>query len=294
MSQNLPSHFVQQFATNIALKLQQKDSRLGGAVMIGSHMGEQAAEVDQVDAIEMQEIAGRFAPIGRVDAALDRRWVSPEHYDLNQLIDKFDKLKLLIDPSSIFVQNAVAAAKRRRDRTIINAFFADAKTGKSGTTTTSFPGGQVIAVNEGAAGNTGASVEKILTGLERLQAADVDTETDMIFHGLNAKANGKLLREVQIIQNKFNVSANIVKGKVMEFMGVNFIHSELFGTDGSGYRRLPMWAKSGMHLGVWEDMQTDIDQRKDLSGHPWQAYLKLTIGATRLEEEKVLEIKCAE
>jgi hypothetical protein len=48
-----------------------------------------------------------------------------------------------------------------------------------------------------------------------------------------------------------------------------------------------------MYLGLWNDMEVDISQRKDLSSLPWQAYLKMSAGATRLEEGKIVEIKCA-
>jgi hypothetical protein len=294
MSNNLPSHYVQQFANNIQLLLQQKDSRLDSLVMTGNHVGEQASPVDQLGAVEMQEVVGRFGPIGRVDASVDRRWVYPESYDLNQLIDSFDKLRLLQDPSSSYVMNAVAAAKRKRDAVIISAFFGTAKTGKSGSTSTTFPSGQQIAVDYGAASNVGLSVEKLIKGKELLMAADVDLEADPINCGITAKQHSNLLREIKITSREFNSEPVLVNGKLKSFLGINFVHSELFGVDGSSYRRIPMWAKSGMYLGLWQDMTTDIDQRKDLSGHPWQAYIKMTLGATRLEEEKIVEIKCAE
>ena len=54
--------------------------------------------------------------------------------------------------------------------------------------------------------------------------------------------------------------------------------------------QVPMWLKSGMGLGVWGDIMTDVSQRKDLTSLPWQVYVKLTIGATRLEEKKVVKI----
>jgi hypothetical protein len=54
---------------------------------------------------------------------------------------------------------------------------------------------------------------------------------------------------------------------------------------------IPVWARSGMHLGIWGDIRTEISQRNDLQGTPWQAYLYMTIGATRLDEEKVFNIE---
>lgn len=294
MSVNMPSLYAQQYATNIELLLQQKDSRLKNLVMNGSHQGEQASPVDQIEKIEMQAPAGRFADIGRVDAAVDRRWVLPNDYDLPQLLDSFDQARLLIDPKSSYVANAVAAANRQIDRELISAFFGTAKTGKTGSGSTSFLSANQVAVTMGAAAATGLNVKKLREAKKILMAYNNDLESEQIYCAITAKQHDDLLAEAQVVSTDFNEKPVLVEGKVMRFLGINFIHTELLGVDGSSYRRLPVWLKSGMHLGQWGSIYTDVDQRKDLSGHPWQAYMKMTIGATRLDEEKVVEIKCSE
>ena len=103
MSINIPTHFAQQYATNIVLLLQQMGSKLRGTVMEGTYIGSQASPVDQVGQVEMQAVVSRFAPMGRVDATLDRRWVFPSDFDLPQMIDSFDKLRLITDPESVYV-----------------------------------------------------------------------------------------------------------------------------------------------------------------------------------------------
>lgn len=294
MSQNLPNHYVYQFANNVQLKLQQKGSKLMPFVMSGSHKGEQASVVDQFDSIEMQEVLGRFSPINRVDAAADRRWVQPSKFDLAQMIDPFDDLQILTDPKSKYVENAVNAAGRKMDDLIIDSFFGTSKTGKLGTTSTTFPAGQQIAVNFGAASNTGLTIAKLREAKRMLMAAEVDIESDPICAVVTAEQHDNLLAEVQVISNDYRLGAVLEKGKVSEVLGIKLIHCERLDVDGSSYRRIPVFAKSGMYLGKWNEMTTDISQRKDLSGHPWQAYLWMMAGATRLEEEKIVEIKCAE
>lgn len=294
MSINMPSLYAQQYATNIQLLLQQKDSRLKNLVMNGSHIGEQASPVDQIEKIEMQVPAGRFADIGRVDASVSRRWVLPNDYDLPQLLHSFDEARLLIDPKSSYVANAVAAANRQFDREIINAFFDPAKTGKTGSGTTNFLSANQIAATMGAASATGLNVKKLREAKKILMSYDVDVNSEQIYCAITAKQHDDLLAEAQVISSDFNDKPVLVEGKVMRFLGINFVHTELLETDGSSYRRLPVWVKSGVHLGQWGSIYTDVDQRKDLSGHPWQAYMKMVIGATRLDEKKVVEIKCAE
>lgn len=294
MSINIPSHYVQQYATNITLLLQQTNSRLKNLVDQGSHVGEQASPVDQIGAIEMQAPAGRFAEIGRVDASVDRRWCLPNNYDLPQLIDSFDELRLLQDPKSKFVQNAVAAANRQYDREIISAFFADAKTGKTGSTTTSFLSANQVAATMGAAAATGLNVKKLREAKKILMGYNLDLDAEQIYCAVTAKQHDDLLAEAQVVSTDFNDKPVLMEGRLIRFLGINFVHTELLGLDGSSYRRVPVWVKSGMHLGNWGSLYTDISQRKDLSGHPFQAYLKMTIGACRLDEKKVVEIKCSE
>lgn len=294
MSVNIPNHYAQQFATNIELLLQQKDSRLRSLVTSGSYIGEQVSPVDQYDSIEMQAVTGRFEAMGRVDADTARRWVAPQDFDLPQMLDSFDKLRLLTDPQSKYVENAVSAAKRKMDDVIISAFFGSAQTGKTGSSSTSFPSGQQVAVNQGASGNTGLTVAKLREARRILRANEVDLDMEPITCVVTSKQEDNLLAEAQVISLDFNDRPVLVDGRLKSFLGINFVHSERLGVDGNSYRRVPVFAKSGMHLGLWNDITTDISQRKDIRGLPFQVYVYMTIGATRLEEEKVVEIKCAE
>jgi hypothetical protein len=291
---NVPSHFVQQYANTIDLLLQQKGSKLRDKVTSGSYMGKQASPVDQVGAISMLPVGSRFAPMGRVDSPLDRRWILPSDFELPQLLDSFDEHRLLIDPKSKYVQNAVYAAGRQVDDLIIESFFGTAKTGETGATSTSFPAGQQVAVNFGAASNTGLTVSKLREAKRILMANEVDFDSDEIIAVVTAKQHDNLLAEAQIISTEFNEKPVLVEGKVTRFMGITIVHCERLDIDGSSYRRIPIFAKSGMHLGIWGDIMTAISQREDLSGRPWQAYVKMTMGATRLEEKKIVEVKCAE
>ena len=292
MSQNAPQLFGKEYSSTVMLLLQQRGSRLRKGVMSGTHVGDQASPVDQIGSVSMQQVTSRFGAIGRVDAALSRRWVNPTDFDLPQLFDKFDELKIFSDPKSKYVLNAVYAAGRTMDELIIEAFFGTATTGTTGSGSTSFSadGGITIAVDEGASGNTGLTVAKLRAAKKSLMAAEVDFDNDSLWCGINAEAHDSLLQEMQVVSTDFKEKPVLVDGKIMRFMGFNFIHTELYGVDGSSFRRLPAWAQSGMHLGIWDDIQTDISQRKDLTSLPWQAYLKMSLSATRIEGEKIIEI----
>lgn len=290
----LDTFYVEQFSTNVNTLVQQKGSRLRGAVMTGAHVGNQASPVDQVAPVAASKVTSRFAPMGRVDASLDRRWVFPVDYDLPQLVDSFDKLRLIVDPESTFVTNAVYAMGRAMDDEILAAFTGAAKTGVNGATTTNILTANTVGVNTGGT-NSAINVPKLRAGKKLLMSYDVDPEEE-IYCALSATDHDALLNEIQIISSDFNGGdVPVLKnGKVTRFLGVNFIHTErvISGTDDQSgtSRSLPMWAKSGHYMGVWQDITANVSQRHDLQGEPWQVYVKGTFGASRIEEKKIIRI----
>ena len=293
MSVNIPTHYVQQYSTNISLLLQQKGSKLRNAVTLGSHTGKAASPVDQFGKVEMQSVTGRFNPMGRQDAPTDRRWVYPSDFDLPQLIDEFDKLRLITDPSSAYVQNAVMAAGRQFDRLICASFTGTAKTGEAGGTSTGFTPGNEVDVAEGGA-NSKLNVAKIKAVKQLMMANHIDFDTEEAFIGITAADHAALLNEIQVISSDFNGGAPVLReGKIDSFLGFKFIHCELIETALAGTNEvtLPVWVKSGMYLGLWNDIQNSISRRNDLQGEPWQLYTTMTAGATRLEENKVYAIE---
>ena len=294
MSLNLPNHYVISYSSNIQLLLQEKGSKTRGLVTEGHYVGKQASPVDQIGAVEMTPVTGRFEPKGRTDAATDRRWVFPSDFDLPQQIDTFDKLRLLTDPESVYVTNAVYAAGRKIDTVVITAFLASAKTGVDGSTSTAFTAGNEVDVAVGGS-NSKLNVAKLLEVKRKMRANSVDFEMDEIYCLLTALDEEALLNEIQIVSSDFNGADMPVMrdGKIRRFLGINFVYCELVESKATGTNEVnvPVWAKSGMHLGIWNDVETSITRRYDLKGNPWEAYLYLTIGATRLEENKVYNIE---
>ncbi len=294
MSINLTTLYAQQFATTIQLLLQQKGSKLRPFVMEGAHQGKQASPVDQVGKVEAQLVTTRFGEMGRQDAPTDRRWVFPSDYDLPQLVDHFDRLKMINDPRGVYATNATYAFGRAIDNVLISAFFGTNKTGESAGTSTVFDTDNVVAVNFGAAASTGMTVAKLREGKRLLMSYEVDLDNDPITCAVNANLHDDLLSEAQVISTDFNDRPVLVDGKVTRFLGVNLVHCERLTDNSSNDRQAPMWAKSGFYLGVWQDMITDVSQRKDLQALPWQIYAMASFGATRLEENKCISLVCAD
>jgi|SRR6185312_1727098 len=290
----IPTWYVNQYSTNLELLLQQKGSRLRSAVMESHHVGAAASPVDQLAPVTAQPVTDRYGKIVPIDPGTNRRWVYPTPYDSTLMIDQFDKLQMLIDPTSSFVQSETFAHGRAMDAAILAGAFGSNNTGNNGGTAVTFPNSQVVGVQQGAASSTNLTVAKLIAAMEILEANEVDLDNDPVYCAINAANHASLKQEIQVTSKDFNDEAVLVEGKLRRFLGIDFIHTELLTTgtdDQSGTStQVLLWAKSGLHLGIWNDIQADISQRKDLRGLPYQAYSLSMFGATRTQEGKVVKI----
>ena len=294
MSFQVTTHFVQQYTTNVQLLLQQKGSKLRDAVTVGSYTGKAAKAIEQVGPVSAQKRTVRHGDTPLISTPADARWVFPVDYEWADLIDDQDKLRMLIDPTSSYAQNGAYALGRAMDDEIIAAFFGTSKTGENGSTNTVFDtSNQQVSVSAGSTGATGLNISKLREAKRILMANEVDIDNDPLFVILTAQQHDDLLNEAQAISLDYNTRPVLVDGRITAFMGFNFIHTERLGVDGSNYRRVPAFAKSGMHMGMFNDISTMISERAD-KGYATQVYVKGTFGATRTEEGKVVEILCSE
>jgi hypothetical protein len=294
MSFSVPTHFVQQYTTNVSLLLQQKGSKLRNSVTVGSYTGKAAKAVEQVGPVTAQKRTTRHGDTPLISTPADARWVFPTDYEWADLIDDQDKLRMLIDPQSSYAQNGAYALGRAIDDEIITGIFGTNKTGENGTTNTVFDtSGQRVAVNHGATGNVGLTVAKLREAKRILMKNEVDIDNEQLFVIITAKQHDDLLNEAQTISLDYNTRPVLVDGRISAFMGFNFIHCERLPATTDPYRRAVAYAKSGVHLGMWNDISTMISQRDD-KGYATQVYVKGTFGATRTEEKKVVDILCNE
>jgi len=303
MSENLFKLYVTQFSTVLNLKLQQRQSKLRGRVMEGFHVGKLASPIQYVGAIQMQQPAGRFAPLNRQDVDFTRRWVFPVDKEASQLIDGFDKLKLLQDPTSQYSDVAAAAVAREWDDRIIAAAFATAQIGvdASGLTAETFNTGSTVTgagwqipSTFGSSAASGLTVAKMIEAKRAFRKAQVDVDMEPMCWVTNSQGESDLLNQVQVVSSDFNGNApRLVDGKVVHFMGFDIVYSERL-VSSSNLRQNIVLVKSGAYLGIWRDTINDISQRKDLSSLPYQLYTGMSSGATRLEPGRLLQALCAD
>lgn len=212
-------------------------------------------------------------------------------YDWADLIDKADKLKMLADPTSEYSLNAAFALGRSMDDEVITNAFATAYTGKAGGTSTTLPAGNVIAV-----GASGMTLEKLLSAKEILDTNDVDPMEER-YVAVSAKQIQDMLGISEFISADYNTVKMLVAGArtPFAFMGFTFIpiSATLLDTDSNDYRRVICWAKNGLGLALSKDITTRVTERDD-KNYSTQVYASIGVGSSRLDEDKVVEIKCSE
>lgn len=305
MTANLAQLRTIQFSERFNLLAQTMGGFLKPSVQTGTHRGRLASPTNQVAPIEMTEVTDRFAPRTRIDAAVARRWVAPRPFEANQMVDTFDDLQTEGDIKPALVDNAILAAGRREDKSILEAVFATSTTGETAGSTASFgttlttSGGQNVSVSQGAAAATNLTVAKLREVMKTFIQRKVDVTREQIVGVLDSRAHDSLLGETQVTSMDFQTKPILEEGVIKRFMGINFVIIEEVSTicagtdDASGSSTgIPFFVPSGMYLGIWQDINTQITQRHDLTLAPWQIAMDKMIGATRLEEARVVRAWC--
>jgi hypothetical protein len=297
MSENLFKLWTTQFSTNLKLKLQQTQSKLRGRVEEGYHVGKQASPVQYIGAIQMKPPIGRFAPLGHQDPDFTRRWVFPNDREANMYIDTFDKLKTIIEPTSQYSSVAAAAVAREWDDQIIKAAFSPASIGQDagGLSTETFDTASwQVASTFGSAAASGLTVAKMVEAKRMFRKAQVDVDNEPMTWITNSQGEADLLNQVTVTSADFNGGTPVLReGKVAHLMGFDIVYTERL-TSASNVRSNIAFVKSGMYLGIWQDTYNKVSQRDDLSSQPYQVYTSMSVGATRLEPGRVIQVQCAD
>jgi hypothetical protein len=286
MSDQITTAFVQQYKGTLYNLVQQKGSRLREAVTVEAVNGE-FGYFDQIGATAAIERTSRHSDSPLVNTPHARRQVTMRDFEWGDLIDNPDKVRLLVDPSSSYLQSAMWALGRKVDDIVVEAALGTAKTGKTGGTTVALPSAQKLAV-----ASSGLTLAKLLSAKEILDSKEADPD-DPRFMAVTAKQVSNLLNTTEVKSSDYNTVKALAQGELDSFLGFRFIRTERLTTDGSGNRQVIAWTKSGLLLALGSDVKGRVIERPDKSFSVY-AYASLSCGATRMEEEKVVEIACQE
>jgi hypothetical protein len=290
MTTQIPQFFTTEFTANWEHLVQQKISKLREFLSITTVTGKEKS-FNQIGAVSMTQITSRMANTNITDTAMAKRWIRPSQYEKADLLDEWDDMKLgeVSLPTSDLIAAHAAAYARTLDNIALSAAVGTAFTGETGVTSTVLPAGQKVAVDfveSGSAANSGLTVAKLRQAAFILNDNNVD-DSDPRIIAVSAKQLQDLLRTTEV--------RALVSGQLDTFMGFKFrlVDKSFFAYDGAtGIRKIVAYAKSGLKLAD-SGRKVHVDIRPDKS-HALQIRTVASIGATRMEEAKIVEIACDE
>lgn len=291
----IPNHYNITFNNNLTHLLQQKGSKLRPFIE-ETPIGGEASFFDRIGASEAEETKTRFEDTPLIIVPHDRRMITPRNATWATLVDSLDKVKVVVDPTNAYGENARMAIGRKIDDYIIQAFFANAYSGRQGDTAVPFNTANTVAVNDHSydtgSGNVGMTVSKLQTLHDLMKGNEVDPD-DTPYIALAQKQVNDLLSDNRLSSADYNTVRALQAGELNTFMKFRFIQIERLLLDTSSYRRCMVWTMGGMKFGVLKDLETRISERPD-KNYAIQVWARIQANAVRMEENRCYECKCAE
>lgn len=294
-SATITTAFRQQFHDTFIHALQTKESRLGSTVVNRGMIDGSSFTVNKIGSSEMREVTGRYQDKSAQDIDHQTRLAYMADYDAGPyVVDAFDLPKLVADPTYKYVELMLAATARRKDKTIYRALLDGSLTRSTegGTiTSTTLPSGQQI-----AAGGTGLTKAKVIQAksLFRKNKADSKDEPGVtLYLAYNSDSVRQILSDTTLTSADFLATRMLEQGELVNWCGFMWIPYEDLDVPSANVARTVAWSSSAVHYGTGINVKTDVSENKAKRGHPMEAYGVLSLGATRENELKVVQIDFA-
>jgi len=312
-SSNISTAFVKQYGSTLDLLAQTMGGKFTGKCLEESIEGEEKY-YDQLGSVFAEEVTSRYADSPENDISFARRRVVATPFDVGLMLDKFDKVQMLVNPESEYVQQQVHALNRKKDIEFIKGALGSAQTGKTGSTPVSLAAANRIAHN-----NTSLTLDKLAETRAKFgeNGIDLDDPLNKSYIVVTPQVIQDMLNSTKVTSADFNTVKALVNGDLNSFMGFEFIVSNLVPFSVSAAANLTYSATdvpddtsadataggvkikacfAYVHSGVRQvtnpSIQTEITKRDDKRFN-YYAYSCMRTGAVRMEEKKVVEIACA-
>ncbi len=278
--------YAKAYGNNVSMLAQQIGSRLRNTVTVKSGVVGEETYMDQIEEFEALARGIRLSATDPTLASYTRRRIALEDFYIAKAIDKMDDVRTLADPTSAISKSGIAGLGRKIDDQIIAALYGTAYTGKVGGTSKVLPSSQKV-----ASASTNLTLAKWLDALEILNGNDVDP-SDEKYLLIGSNQLSSLLNTTEIKSADYNTVKALVQGQVNSFLGCTVIRTERLPV-ASSIRKCLLYTKSGIGLAIGRDIVSRIDELPT-NHYAKQLYFSMSIGASRLEEDKVVEISCLE
>jgi hypothetical protein len=285
MSQFVTEAFVQQFADNFLHVAQQKLSRFQSCVREEPNIVGISKSINRLGQRTAQKRTVRHGDTPLNDQPHSTRFVDLFDWEDGDMIDDQDKVRMLVDPKSEYVQALVQGLNRAKDDVIIAAALGNARA-TSGNVA-------LIAGQKIANGATGLTKAKVIQTKQLFRQNEADEYVgEELYFTYGSKQLNDILSDTTLTNADFIQLRLLQEGNInTKWMGFNWVPSERLPISG-GIRSCFAWAKSGLVLGTAENIMTRVGEDPGKSFNV-RVYAKMSIGSVRVEEEKVVQVDCA-
>ncbi len=305
----IEAHERLQYSNSVTMVAQQTRDPFAGLVTDETATGEAQAATDLYDAGEYSYGEDRSRRNPKNPVTGDKRWlVRPPIIESGQYIDKEDKFDTARDPTSTFVTiHTRRVVRGRADRTLgirkaEGGVFRVTDGGILGTSVSGKrPGGAPAALPASQfvpVGASGLTLDKMRDAILELRKNDFGMEDDdQLYCAISAWQIDDLLG---IAQAEGTAMTSFEKeqlraGKPTMLMGLTWVRTNrLPHKDGTTDVRLcPIWAKSNISRGIWQDVKGDMWNDSHARNLPY-VHVGAYIDCVRLQDKGVVVLECKE
>lgn len=302
---SIDQSLVIQFGEMVHLLAQQMGSRMKGRVDEMPVRGNKFT-YERLDQVEAIEVTTRHADTVAQDIDHSRRGGQMRDFRATLMLDQFDDLQVLIDPSRNYAEAVARAMMKQYDRLCLSQALAPIKTGRNLDVEVSAAADGVATVD---ADGVGLTYDKLVEIHENFINSEVGTDLEEEFYlAITGKQHADLMKEQELINRDFSNFGNasmegqtvIDKGRIVKAAGINLI---VFGTGANvpnpllsatgNVRHCIAFAKSGLVVGMNKDISVRVDNRAD-KNNAMQVQASLFLDAIRTQGVKVQQVDCIE
>ncbi|MEQ9436029.1 phage capsid protein [Hyphomonas sp.] len=303
---SLEGHKVIIFARNVDLVGQQETSRLVNHVsadLAFMESGDRYTD-ELMGTSDPSPVLNDIRPTPGGTITKSRRFAFFQTFDDGKWVGTREKAEQLVDPTNPTVRAMGFGRERRRDRTIMNAFFdpsyendADGK-----ISVTALPSTNVVAVDDwtyfkgkadaGATAPTadaGLTVPKLRKAKVLASKAQLKGEWCIAYEEEDLQ---NLLTSVEVGSSDYNKVNALIDGERTRYMGFNFVQVESGACPVSAsVGKLPFWNKENILYKERPLVTTRVQERPDMS-YRWHAFYEAQDSWLRSEDKGVGSILC--
>lgn len=290
--ESIDKNLIIEFSDMMHVKAQQIQARLRPYVQVKPMKGDVWA-YDGLGDVEAVEVFGRNQPVTFANIEHNRRKLSRRRFQVTLPIDASDVRGLLLDPQGPYAEAMHRAMERVFDRVVIEAMFADVKTGRDFETTVTYATDSGYTAIDATAGLT---YEKLLAITQNFHDNEVGNDIPEKFVlGIAGKEHTQLMGETELISGDFTKSLVVDDGEIKKAAGLHIVQ---YG----GSVANPMLALSGaerycfamssraMFVGMSKEFSIKIEDRSDLI-ETKQVQIIGELGAVRTEGKLIQKVR---